>query len=156
MSLLCRHDMFVRIVQTLKPAVLYVSEVTIQDLKHNNTTLSAMAHNNELQWVTYVCTYRFWTKLDIQNGRWWPFWKQNEKKSCILIWNGEKCDRKWFFGHPKWPPASILWNKFKKEGVAYWSEMARISYMQVKTKLLQFVWGASWNWLDYCTSEMFG
>ena len=61
--------------------------------------------------------------------------------SCVLIWNGEKCDQKWFsviqnghrkpfcgyklridlkwremrskviFGHPKWPPAAILWEK---------------------------------------------
>ena len=51
------------------------------------------------------------------------------KKRCVLIWNGEKCDRKWFsviedypnrtskmaaggskviFGHPKWPPGVIL------------------------------------------------
>ena len=41
---------------------------------------------------------------------------------CVLIWNGEKCDQKWFFGHPKWPLAAInLWRK----KVAYWSEMVR-------------------------------
>ena len=74
---------------------------------------------------------------------------------CILIWNSDKCDRKWLsviqngrrqpfceknqksklridlkwrdmwskviFGHPKWPPAAILW----KKKVAYWSEIAR-------------------------------
>ena len=73
-----------------------------------------------------------------------------EKKSCVFIWNGEKCDQKWFlviqnghwqsfcggkkvaywsemarnaiFGHPKWPPAAILWKKIK---LPYWYEMAR-------------------------------
>ena len=72
------------------------------------------------------------------------------KKSCVFIWNGEKCDQKWFlviqnghwqsfcggkkvaywsemarnaiFGHPKWPPAAILWKKIK---LPYLSEMAR-------------------------------
>ena len=106
----------------------------------------------------------------MKNGHRQPFCEQ---KSCVLIWNGEKCDRKWFlvihngrqqpfwgkivylsemarnaiesdfwsskmatgshivnkksklridlkwremrtkfiFGHPKWPPAAILWKK---------------------------------------------
>ena len=29
------------------------------------------------------------------------------------------------FGHPKWPPAAILWKKIQKIKVAYWSEMSR-------------------------------
>ena len=72
-----------------------------------------------------------------------------KNKSCGLIWNGEKCDLKWFtviqngprwpfcdkiskklklridlkwremrskviYGHPKWPPAAILWVYNKK------------------------------------------
>ena len=41
-------------------------------------------------WPTIeVGPYRFW-----QNGRWWPFWKKNQKKMCALIWNGEKCNQK--------------------------------------------------------------
>ena len=32
-------------------------------------------------------------------------------------------DSKMIFGHPKWPPAAILWNL--KNKVVYWSEMAR-------------------------------
>ena len=49
--------------------------------------------------------------------------KKIKNKSCVLIWNGENCDRKWF---------SVIQNgrrrpfcqKFKKK-VAHWSEMAR-------------------------------
>ena len=52
------------------------------------------------------------------------FAKKNRKKSCVLIWNGEKCIRKWF---------SVIQNgrrqpfceNLKKIKVAYWSEMAR-------------------------------
>ena len=44
-----------------------------------------------------------------------------KKKSCVLIWNREKCDRKWF---------SVIQNGHRqpfceKRRVAYWSEMAR-------------------------------
>ena len=49
------------------------------------------------------------------------FVKQNQ--SCILIWNGEKCDQKWFFGHPKWPLAAILWKKSKLCIDLKWREM---------------------------------
>ena len=127
--------------------------------------------------------WEMWSKvfLVIHNGRRQPFWEKNvylsemarnaiesdfwsskmatgshivkKNQSCVLIWNGEKCDRKRFsviqnghrqpfcekkklciylkwqemrskviFGHPKWPPAAILWKKIK---VAYWSEMPR-------------------------------
>ena len=34
--------------------------------------------------------------------------KIKKSKSCVLIWNGEKCDRKWF---SVMPPAAILWEK---------------------------------------------
>ena len=37
-----------------------------------------------------------------------------KKRRCVLIWNGEKCIRKWFSSHPKWSPAAILWNLKKK------------------------------------------
>ena len=45
-----------------------------------------------------------------------------KKNSCLFIWNGEKCDRKWF---------SVIqngcWQAFceKKIEVAHWSEMVR-------------------------------
>ena len=73
--------------------------------------------------------YCFWRKLDFQNYRRQPF---REKKSKLRI------DLKWremwskvIFGHPKCPPAVILWNKKLridqnvKKKVAYWSEMVR-------------------------------
>ena len=51
-----------------------------------------------------------------------------KKKGCVLILNGQKCDRKLFrspeirskviFRHPKWPP---------KKKILYRSEMARIA-----------------------------
>ena len=37
-----------------------------------------------------------WPKSDFQNGHRRPFWKKIQKQSWILIWNGEKCIRKWF------------------------------------------------------------
>ena len=43
-----------------------------------------------------------------------------KSKSCVLIWNGEKCDQKWF---------SVIQkgrcSHFVKKKVAYWSEIAR-------------------------------
>ena len=47
---------------------------------------------------------------------------------------------------------------FRSAEMVAGSEMARITYMQVKTKLLQFVRGSSWNWLDYinyCPSDRY-
>ena len=67
------------------------------------------------------------------------------------------------FGHPKWPPAAILWTKLKNE-VRYWSEMREMQskviichskwppvpiLWKMRLKVLQFVRGASWNWLHY-------
>ena len=47
-------------------------------------------------------------------------WKNQKNKSCVLIWNGDKWDRKWF---------SVIQNgrhsNFVKKKVAYWSEMTR-------------------------------
>ena len=46
-------------------------------------------------------------------------------KNCVLIWNGQKCDRKWFLVIQNtrwWPFCDKLSNKIK---VAYWSEMVR-------------------------------
>ena len=93
--------------------------------------------NDDLEWKNHI---DFGANRKNQNGRRRPFcentieggpyrfWQKSEskQKSCILIWNGEKCDRKWFScGHPKWPPAAIL-SKFPKQNkVAYRSEMAR-------------------------------
>ena len=90
-----------------------------------------------------------WLKIDLPTILW--------KKSWVLIWNGEKCDRKWFsviqngrrqpfceqnlkkklklridlkwremrlkviFGHPKWPPAAILWKHLKQNCVLIWN-----------------------------------
>ena len=47
----------------------------------------------------------------------------NKNKSCILIWNGAKCELKVIFGHPKWPPAAILWKKIKLRIYLKWREM---------------------------------
>ena len=32
-------------------------------------------------------------------------------ESCMLIWHGEKYNRKWFLCIQKWLPAAILWNR---------------------------------------------
>ena len=56
----------------------------------------------------------------IQNGCLQPFCEKN--KSCVLIWNGEKCDQV-IFGHPKWPPAAILWKKVKLHIDLKWRKM---------------------------------
>ena len=46
--------------------------------------------------------------------------KKSKKKSCVLIWNGEKCIQKWF---------KVIQNgrqqPFCEKKIAYWSEMAR-------------------------------
>ena len=88
-----------------------------------------------------------------------------KKKLCIDM----KCQEmrsKAIFAHPKWPPSCDFFLKLK---AAYWYEMAKSDFRSSKTawngenhihasktKLLQFVRGASWNWLDYCPSEVFG
>ena len=46
-----------------------------------------------------------------------------EKKLCIDLKRWEMLS-KVIFGHPKWPPAAILFTKWKIK-VWYWSEMAR-------------------------------
>ena len=56
----------------------------------------------------------------IQNGRRQPFCETKKKLHIDLKWREMRS--KVIFGHPKWPPAAILWNKKK---VAHWSEMAR-------------------------------
>ena len=48
------------------------------------------------------------------------FVKKN--KSCVLIWNGEKCDQKWFAVIQNGRRQPFCEKKIK---VAYWSEMAR-------------------------------
>ena len=57
---------------------------------------------------------------DFQNGRRRPFWEKKWKLRFHLKWR--EMQTKMNFGHPKWPPAAILWKKMK---VAFWSEMAR-------------------------------
>ena len=57
----------------------------------------------------------------IQNGRWEPFCKK--KLRIDLKWREMRS--KVIFGHPKWPPAAILWKKIKKIKFAYWSEIAK-------------------------------
>ena len=40
---------------------------------------------------------KMWTKVIFGHPKWPPvaiLWKK--KKSCVLIWNDEKCDQKWF------------------------------------------------------------
>ena len=51
--------------------------------------------------------------------------KFQKKESCVLIWNGEKCDQMWFSVIQNgcwWPFSEKNSNKIKVE---YWSEMAR-------------------------------
>ena len=114
--------------------------------------------------------------LAIQNGLRRSFCAKKMQKSGILIWNGEKYDRKWFRSS-KMAAGDHFVNKIQKKNVAYWSEMERnaiksyfrstkmpfnrhsgdlqLSHtMQVRTKLLPFVRGAYCNWLDYCPSEV--
>ena len=76
-----------------------------------------------LIWNDEKCNLKWFSV--IQNGRRQPFCEKNHKnQSCLLIWNGEKCDRKWF---------SVIqigrrqpFYEFKKKiKVAYWSQMAR-------------------------------
>ena len=59
----------------------------------------------------------------IQNGRRQPFC-QFKRKIKVAYWSemARNVIESDIFGHPKWPPAAILW---KKNEVAYWSEMAR-------------------------------
>ena len=44
-------------------------------------------------------------------------WKKIKKiKVCVLIWNGEKCDKKWFFSviqNGRWRPFWIFFSKTK-------------------------------------------
>ena len=94
-----------------------------------------------------------WSKVIFGHPKWPPtaiLWQNfQKKKSCVLIWHGEKCDRKWFsviqtgsrgqfcfkkrkFGIDlKWRE---MWSKvifghpkyfLKQIKVAYWSEMVR-------------------------------
>ena len=48
-----------------------------------------------------------------------------KKKSCVLIWNCEKCDQKWFSVIQDGRRQSFCAKKSKKIKVAYWSEIAR-------------------------------
>ena len=57
------------------------------------------------------------SKVIFGHPKWPPagIWKKIKKKSSVLIWNGEKCDRKWF----------LVINKIKNKKVVHLSEMAR-------------------------------
>ena len=53
-------------------------------------------------------------------------WNKFKKiESCIFIWNGEKCKRKWFSVIQNVRRRPFCGKKFRKMKVAYWSEMAR-------------------------------
>ena len=57
---------------------------------------------------------------DFQNGRRRPFWEKKWNLRFHLKWR--EIQTKINFGHPKWPPAAILWKKMK---VAFSSELTR-------------------------------
>ena len=48
-----------------------------------------------------------------------------KNKSCVLIWNGEKCDQKWFSVIQNGRRQPFCAKKSKKIKVAYWPEIAR-------------------------------
>ena len=57
----------------------------------------------------------------IQNGRREPFCENKFKKKSNIDLKWREMRSKVIFGHPKWPPAAILWKRIK---VVYWYEMA--------------------------------
>ena len=96
--------------------------------------------------------------------------KLSEKKSCLLIWNGEKCDQKWFLViqnahrlpfcekklhidlkwremwskviHPKWQPAAILWTKLKlRIDLKLWEMRSKVIFGHPKWPLAVILWG---------------
>ena len=60
-----------------------------------------------------------WSKM------YWSTSYLRENKSSVLIWNGEKCDRKGFSVIQNGRRRPFCGKTFRKMKVAYWSEMAR-------------------------------
>ena len=67
------------------------------------------------------------SKVIFGHPKWPPaaiLWKKNKKnKSCVLIWNGEKCDGKWFSVIQNGRQMPFCENKSKEIKVVYWSEI---------------------------------
>ena len=64
--------------------------------------------------------YPFWWEISQQKWPPGPFWKIILKKSCLLIWNAEKCDRV-IFGHPKFCEKNVKKKELRIE--LKWREM---------------------------------
>ena len=78
--------------------------------------------------------------------------KSNKNKNCVLIWNGEKCDQKWFsvIQNGRWEPFC--------ENKSYWYEMVRnaiksdfrSSKKKIKKKSCVLIWNG-----EKCNRKLF-
>ena len=70
--------------------------------------------------------------------------QKNKPESCVLIWNGEKCDQKWFsddFWSSKMATVVHFVKKNQKIKVAYWSEMASNAIKSDFRSSKMIIWG---------------
>ena len=78
--------------------------MAIGSLRQNSLTFPWLLAQNKIPWLfpdhyffpvfpVFQTLWEPWTYKMAAGGH---FEKKLKKKSCVLIWNGEKCDRKWF------------------------------------------------------------
>ena len=103
-----------------KIKVAYWSEMARNAIE-NDFRSSKMAAGSHFVKIKKKIKVAYWSEMArnlIEND----FRSSNKKnKSCVLIWNGEKCYQNWFsvIQNGRWQPFC------EKKKVAYWSEMAR-------------------------------
>ena len=94
-----------------------VSSITFGGIKlrSSNLTQSCIIHPNISD------EFDNWHCRPIQNGRRRLFCQKNSKnkKSCVSMWNGQKCDRKWFL-HIQYGRRRPFCPNFKKSLRSVW------------------------------------
>ena len=100
---------------------------------HKASKMASGGHFCEKKITKYI-KVAYWSEItrnaiksDFLSSKMW-------KRSCVLIWSGAKCDRKWIsVRHPKWPQG---YNSHLKSSAASWHSGAKkLSMTRLTAKL---------------------